>query len=71
MHMDIGQHIVVYDTDTDEVLFSLDCDRPDNAIVKSGVGYKIYDGSAPVFMQDDDAVKVRHDACIVKLHKDK
>lgn len=69
--MDIGQHIVVYDTNTDEVLFSLDCTRPEGAIVKDGVGYKIYDGSAPVFMQDESAVKVRHDACIVKLNSSK
>lgn len=69
--MDIGQHIVVYDEQTNEVLLSVDCSDINSGIVKKGVAYSVYDGTAPVFVENDGTVKIRHNACIAKVNIDK
>jgi hypothetical protein len=64
----LGQHIVVFDEKTDEVIFAVDCKNIDKAIMKKGYGYAFYDGVEPVFCEAGRSVRVKHNACVAKVH---
>ena len=64
----MGQHIVVFDEKTDEIIFAVDCRNIDKAVMKKGYGYSFYDGVEPVFYDVEHVLKVKHNACLAKVH---
>lgn len=61
------QHIVVFNSETNELLIDIPLHDMNKSIAMSGVEFSFYDGTEPVFMEKDGLVTVKHNSCMIRM----
>lgn len=59
--------IVVYGKDN-ELLACIPLNDMEHSIAKEGVNFSYYQGSEPVFKDDNGIMRVNHNACVMKVN---
>lgn len=63
----MGGIIVVYGKN-DELIACIPLDDMEHSIAKDGVNFSYYQGSEPVFSNDNGIMRVNHNACVAKVN---